>query len=58
MLNIICVGIYIFVQDSGCYGFCQLGLSYCGVLDKFVFQIVNFLVGNDVNVLVLEIIFG
>lgn len=58
MLKIICVGMYIIVQDGGCYGFCQLGISYCGVLDMFVLCIVNLLVGNDVNVFVLEITFG
>lgn len=58
MLKFICVGMYILVQDGGWEGQCQWGISCCGVLDKLVMIIVNLLVGNVLEVVVLEIMLG
>ena len=43
------------VQDKGRFGFQQMGVPVCGVLDTFACDIANLLVGNDNNRAVLEI---
>ena len=43
------------VQDKGRFGFQQMGVPVCGVLDTFACDTANLLVGNDTNRAVLEI---
>ena len=43
------------VQDKGRFGFQQMGVPVCGVLDTFSCDTANLLVGNDINRAVLEI---
>jgi antagonist of KipI len=43
------------VQDKGRFGFQQMGVPVCGVLDTFASDTANLLVGNDVHRAVLEI---
>jgi len=43
------------VQDKGRFGFQQMGVPVCGVLDTFSCNTANLLVGNDINRAVLEI---
>ncbi len=43
------------VQDNGRFGYQQMGIPVCGVLDSFAFTCANILVGNDENQAVLEI---
>ena len=43
------------VQDKGRFGFQQMGVPVCGVLDTFAADMANHLVGNDDHRAVLEI---
>ncbi|MCF8077033.1 MAG: biotin-dependent carboxyltransferase family protein [Desulfotignum sp.] len=43
------------VQDKGRFGFQQMGVPICGVLDTFAADMANRLVGNDDSLAVLEI---
>jgi allophanate hydrolase subunit 2 len=43
------------VQDKGRFGFQQMGVPVCGVLDTFAADMANHLVGNDDSLAVLEI---
>ncbi|MEX1298283.1 MAG: allophanate hydrolase, partial [Desulfotignum sp.] len=43
------------VQDKGRFGFQQMGVPVCGVLDTFAAGMANHLVGNDDAAAVLEI---
>ena len=43
------------VQDKGRFGFQQMGVPVCGVLDTFAGDMANLLVGNDPGRAVLEI---
>lgn len=43
------------IQDNGRFGYQQMGIPVCGVLDSFSSKGANILVGNDENQAVLEI---
>ena len=43
------------VQDKGRFGFQQMGVPVCGVLDSFASDVANLLVGNNEDRAVLEI---
>ena len=48
-------GPYTTVQDSGRYGYQQMGIPISGVLDAFAHRVANALVGNPEDAAVLEI---
>ena len=54
-LKVIKAGILDSAQDSGRYGYQQLGINPGGAMDKFAAQISNILVGNKVNEAIIEI---
>jgi len=54
-LKILAPGGFTTVQDKGRFGYQQMGIPVCGVLDSFAFTCANILVGNDENKAVLEI---
>lgn len=58
MLKIIRAGMHMSVQDTGRYGYRQLGVSRCGALDAPALQIANLLVGNTPESAALEITLG
>lgn len=58
MLKIIRAGMHTTVQDSGRFGYRQLGVSRCGALDGPALRIANLLVGNEPGSAALEITLG
>ncbi|MBL6993936.1 biotin-dependent carboxyltransferase family protein [Desulfobacula sp.] len=54
-LKVLAPGGFTTVQDMGRFGYQQMGVPVCGVLDSFAFTCANILVGNDENQAVLEI---
>lgn len=50
-------GILDTVQDAGRYGYQQLGINPCGVMDRTAMRIANALVGNEAGAPVLEMHF-
>ena len=54
LFNIVTPGAYTTVQDSGRYGYQQMGIPVSGALDLFAFQIANMLVENKKNQAALE----
>ena len=54
-LKVLAPGGFTTVQDKGRFGYQQMGIPVCGVLDSFAFNCANILVGNDENQAVLEI---
>lgn len=55
LFNVVFPGAYTTVQDSGRYGYQQMGIPVSGALDLFAFRIANTLVGNEKNQAALEI---
>jgi biotin-dependent carboxylase-like uncharacterized protein len=53
--EVITPGGFTTVQDKGRFGFQQMGVPVCGVLDTFAADMANHLVGNDDSSAVLEI---
>lgn len=53
--EVITPGGFTTVQDNGRFGFQQMGVPVCGVLDTFAADMANHLVGNDDASAVLEI---
>jgi biotin-dependent carboxylase-like uncharacterized protein len=53
--SILTAGAYTTVQDTGRYGYQQMGIPVSGVLDKFSCRVANMLVDNPGNAAVLEI---
>jgi biotin-dependent carboxylase-like uncharacterized protein len=58
VLKIIRAGMHTTVQDSGRFGYRQLGVSRCGALDGPALRIANLLVGNEPGSAALEITLG
>jgi len=56
-LKIIKAGILDTVQDHGRHGHQQLGINPSGCMDRYASEVVNVLVGNDVNDAVIEMHF-
>jgi len=54
-ISVLTPGAYTTVQDKGRYGYQQMGIPVCGVLDAFAFRAANMLVGNPDYPAVLEI---
>jgi len=54
-LKVLAPGGFTTVQDKGRFGYQQMGIPVCGVLDSFAFTCANILVGNNENQAVLEI---
>ena len=54
-LKVLAPGGFTTVQDKGRFGYQQMGIPVCGVLDSFAFRVANILVGNNENQAVLEI---
>lgn len=54
-IEVLAPGGFTTVQDKGRFGFQQMGVPVCGVLDTFACDTANLLVGNDTNRAVLEI---
>ena len=54
-IKILAPGGFTTIQDNGRFGYQQMGIPVCGVLDSFAFKGANILVGNDDNQAVLEI---
>ena len=54
-LSVLTPGGYTTIQDSGRYGYQQMGIPVSGVLDAFAFRAANMLVGNPDYAAVLEI---
>ena len=54
-LKVLAPGGFTTVQDKGRFGYQQMGVPVCGVLDSFAFNSANILVGNNENQAVLEI---
>jgi allophanate hydrolase subunit 2 len=53
--KVLAPGGFTMVQDNGRFGYQQMGIPVCGVLDSFASKGANILVGNDENQAVLEI---
>jgi biotin-dependent carboxylase-like uncharacterized protein len=53
--EVITPGGFTTVQDKGRFGFQQMGVPVCGVLDTFAADMANYLAGNDDDAAVLEI---
>ena len=53
--KVLAPGGFTLVQDKGRFGYQQMGIPVCGVLDSFAFIGANILVGNNENQAVLEI---
>jgi len=54
-LKVLAPGGYTTVQDSGRYGYQQMGIPISGALDTFAFQAANLLAGNSMDAALLEI---
>lgn len=54
-VEVLAPGGFTTVQDKGRFGFQQMGVPVCGVLDTFAGDMANLLVGNDPGQAVLEI---
>jgi len=54
-IKILAPGGFTTVQDKGRFGYQQMGIPVCGVMDTFASACANILVGNDENRAVLEI---
>jgi antagonist of KipI len=54
-VEVLAPGGFTTVQDKGRFGFQQMGVPVCGVLDTFAGDMANLLVGNDPGRAVLEI---
>ena len=54
-LSVLTPGGYTTIQDSGRYGYQQMGIPVSGVLDAFAFRAANLLVGNPKNAATIEI---
>ena len=55
LFSVLTPGAYTTVQDTGRYGFQQMGIPVSGALDSFAFQTANMLVGNPAVHAMLEI---
>ena len=53
--EVITPGGFTTVQDKGRFGFQQMGVPVCGILDTFAADMANYLAGNDDDAAVLEI---
>jgi biotin-dependent carboxylase-like uncharacterized protein len=53
--SVLTPGGYTTIQDQGRFGYQQMGIPVCGVLDAFAFQAANLLVANFINAAVMEI---
>jgi antagonist of KipI len=53
--SVLTPGGYTTIQDQGRFGYQQMGIPVCGVLDAFAFQAANLLVANFRNAAVMEI---
>ena len=53
--SVLAPGGYTTIQDQGRFGYQQMGIPVCGVLDAFAFQAANLLVANFINAAVMEI---
>lgn len=53
--SVLTPGGYTTIQDQGRFGYQQMGIPVCGVLDAFAFHAANLLVANFKNAAVMEI---
>lgn len=56
-IDVINGGILTTIQDSGRYGYQELGIPTSGVMDDYNYKLANILVGNDLKEAVLETIY-
>ncbi|MET3617930.1 biotin-dependent carboxylase-like uncharacterized protein [Peptoniphilus olsenii] len=56
-IDVINGGILTTIQDSGRYGYQELGIPTSGVMDDYNYKLANILVGNDLDEAVLEMIY-
>lgn len=52
-INVINGGILTTIQDSGRYGYQELGIPTSGVMDDYNYRLANILVGNNLDEAVL-----
>lgn len=57
-LEVIKSGIFTLVQDSGRYGYMDMGITQSGVMDQYSYDWLNKLLENDKNTNCIEIVFG
>ena len=55
VFSVLTPGGYTTIQDQGRFGYQQMGIPVCGVLDAFAFHSANQLVANSKNAAVMEI---